>query len=130
MRQRMTSKLMLPLLLLLAQPIIDCQVFTTQYDNARTGANLNETILTPGNVNAKRFGKIFSLRADGDIYAQPLYMANLEIPGKGKHNVLFVATEHDSVYAFDADNRSSEPLWHVSFISPSTGVGTALHLVP
>src|ERR1700730_3212281 len=111
-------------LLALVQPVIESQVFTSQYDNARTGANLNETILTPENVISSGFGKLFSLRVDGDIYAQPLYIATLEIPGRGKHNVLFVATEHDSVYAFDADNRSSEPLWHVNFLNTSAGVTT------
>jgi hypothetical protein len=100
------------------------QVLTSQYDNARTGATLNETTLTPANVNARQFGKIFSLQVDGDIYAQPLYMPNLEIPGKGKHNVLFVATEHNSVYAFDADGPSSQPLWHASFLNSKTGVTT------
>jgi len=61
---------------------------------------------------------------DGDIYAQPLYIPHLEIPSKGTHNVLFVATEHDSVYAFDADGQPREPLWHVNFLNSQTGVST------
>jgi hypothetical protein len=73
------------------------RVITSQYDNARTGANLNETNLTPRNVNVQHFGKIFSLRVDGDVYAQPLFLGGVEIPGKGRHDVLFIATEHDSV---------------------------------
>jgi hypothetical protein len=59
---------------------------------------------------------------DGDVYAQPLYVPNLEIPGKGKHNVVFAATEHDSVYAVDASGEPTEPLWKVSFINPAAGV--------
>jgi hypothetical protein len=93
------------------------QVTTSQYDNARTGANLNETTLTPQNVNAAGFGKLFTLPVDGDVYAQPLYLAGVEIPGKGKHNVIFIATEHDSVLAFDADGKPSTPLWQVSFLA-------------
>jgi hypothetical protein len=100
------------------------QVLTSQYDNARTGANLKETILTPQNVNSKQFGKIFALPVDGDIYAQPLYVPNLEIPGQGKHNVVFIATEHDSVYAFVAVGGSANPLWHVSFIDEANGIRT------
>ena len=96
---------------------IRAQVTTSQYDNARTGANLIETTLTPRNVNAAEFGKLFSLHVDGDVYAQPLYLPGVEIPGKGKHNVVFVATEHDSVLAFDADGQPSTPLWHVSFVA-------------
>src|SRR5258705_13552888 len=90
------------------------QVTTAQYDNARTGANLRETILTPANVGAEHFGKMFRLAVDGDIYAQPLYVPNVEIPGQGRHNVVFVATEHNSVYAFDAEGRPSTPLWQVN----------------
>ena len=94
------------------------QVWTSQYDNARTGANLHETVLTPANVNDRGFGKIFTLPVDGDLYAQPLYVPHVEIPGKGMHNVVFAATEHDSVYAFDADGQSPDPLWHVRFLGP------------
>jgi hypothetical protein len=90
-------------------------VATAQYDNARSGANLRETILTPQNVNASQFGRVATFLVDGDVYAQPLYVQQLEIPGKGLHNVLFVATEKDSVYAFDADVTSTSPLWHVNF---------------
>ncbi|MGD0228171.1 MAG: pyrrolo-quinoline quinone [Terriglobia bacterium] len=98
------------------------QVPTSQYDNSRTGCNLNETLLTPQNVNPSQFGKLFSLRVDGAIYAQPLYLPALKIPGKGRHNVVFVATEHDSVYAFDADGSSQDPLWKVNFLDAKKGV--------
>jgi hypothetical protein len=91
-------------------------VITSQYDNARTGANLHETTLTPGNVNSQHLGKIFTLKVDGDVYAQPLFLAGVEIPGKGRHDVLFVATEHDSVYAFDAYGQPTSPLWQASFL--------------
>ena len=97
------------------------QVLTSQYNNFRTGCNLNETLLTPQNVNPNQFGKLFSLRVDGAIYAEPLYIPALEIPGKGRHNVVFVATEHDSVYAFDADGTSQEPLWKVNFLDANKG---------
>src|SRR6202161_434255 len=91
------------------------KVITSQYDNARTGANLHETRLTPRNVNVQQLGKIFTLHVDGEVYAQPLFVSGVEIPGKGRHDVLFVATEHDSVYAFDA-NSDGPPLWQVSFL--------------
>src|ERR1700761_3982602 len=92
------------------------QMTTSQYDNARTSANLAETKLTPRNVNPQQFGKLFALKVDGDIYAQPLFLADIQIPGKGRHDVLFVATEHDSVYAFDAYGNPSTPLWQVSLL--------------
>jgi hypothetical protein len=96
--------------------------YTYHSDNARTGANLNETALTPSNVNSTQFGKLATYQLDGTAYAEPLYVANLTIPGQGAHNVVFVATMHDSVYAFDADGLSSTPLWKDSFINPAAGI--------
>jgi hypothetical protein len=92
------------------------QVTTSQYDNARSGATLNEKILTPQNVNAQRFGKLGVFNVDGPVYAQPLFVPSVEIPGKGTHDVLYVATEHDSVVAFDANRPGDPPLWQVSFL--------------
>jgi hypothetical protein len=97
------------------------QVTTSQYDNLRTGATLNEKTLTPENVNANQFGKVGAFRVDGAVYAQPLFVPAVEIPGKGKHNVLFVATEHDSVYAFDANRPNEPPLWQVSLLDKKSG---------
>ena len=90
----------------------------------RTGQNLNETVLTPTNVNSSSFGKLFSRPLDGRRIASPLYVENVSIPGQGTHNVVYVATEHDSVYAYDADGRSTTPLWKDSFINPADGVTT------
>src|SRR5260370_32397909 len=100
----------------------EAQILTAQYDNARTGATLHETTLTPANVNVGRFGKIFSFPVDGDVYAQPLFLPNVEIPGKGVHNVVYIATGHDSVYAFDAVGEPAEPLWHVNFLNAGAGI--------
>ncbi len=97
-------------------------VFTQRYDNSRSGANTQENFLTPSNVTVDRFGKLFSLHVDGQVYAQPLYLQSVSIPNQGGHNVVFVATQHDSVYAFDADGQSTSPLWHVSFVNPTAGV--------
>jgi hypothetical protein len=97
-------------------------VFTHHNDNLRTGQNLNETVLSPANVTAATFGKLFAYAVDGIAHAAPLYVANVNIPGQGHHNVVYVATEHDSVYGFDADGLSSSPLWHVSFINPAAGI--------
>lgn len=110
--------------LALTSAALCAQVVTSQFDNSRTSTNQHETTLTPANVNVSRFGKLFSLRVDGDIYAQPLYVPHLTIPGRGSHNVLFVATEHDSVYAFDADSATNEPLWHVSFLKRGDAIST------
>jgi len=101
---------------------LTAQVTTSQYDNARTGATLNEKILTPQNVNAKQFGKLGAFKVDGPVYAQPLFVPSLEIPGKGTHDVLYVATEHDSVYAFDANRPGDPALWQVSFLDPARNI--------
>jgi hypothetical protein len=92
--------------------------FTYHNDNFRSGSNPNETVLTPANVNVNQFGMLFSYPLDGETLASPLYVPNVTIPGAGAHNVVYVATEHDSVYAFDADGLSGSPLWQVSFLSP------------
>ena len=120
----MALRSILPVLLLALSGSVHSQVLTSQNNNARTSANLHETLLTPANVNPDQFGKLFSLRVDGDVYAQPLYLPDVEIPGKGRHNVLFVTTEHDSAYAFDAAGQPAEPLWHVSFLDSKAGVTT------
>jgi hypothetical protein len=95
--------------------------FTYHNDNARTGQNLQEIALSPQNVNADSFGKLFQFPVDGFVYAQPLYGAGVNVPGKGQHNLVYVATEHDSVYALDAD-AFMPALWHVSFINPAKGI--------
>src|SRR5256714_9384038 len=91
-------------------------VLTYQDNNARTGADLHEKLLTPGNVNAASFGLRFNLQVDGKVDAQPLYVAKLKIAGRGRHNVLYVATEHDTLYAFDAD--AGTVLWQTSLLGP------------
>src|ERR1039457_1150644 len=89
-------------------------VLTQHNDNFRTGANLSENVLTVSNVSTSQFGKLFSRAVDGQIYAQPLYVSGLTISNKLR-NVVYVATEHNSVYAFDADDPStSNALWHVN----------------
>jgi hypothetical protein len=89
------------------------------YDANVSGANLSETILTTNNVSPSTFGRIFSLPVDGNIYAQPLYVPNLTING-GKHNVVFVATMKNIVYAFDADTQGP-PLWELNVSSTIAG---------
>lgn len=94
------------------------RITTSQYNNMREGADPYETVLTPKNVNARVFGKLFTLPVDGDVYAQPLYLSNVRVPGKGVHDLLFVATEHDSVYAFDASSKAASLIWRVSLLPP------------
>ena len=118
-----------PLLELLETRLAPANVDVLSYHNdpLLTGANLQEQILTPANVDATDFGRLFTDKVDGYVYAQPLYKANLLIPGQGTHNVALVATEHDSVYALDADNPAAGPgpdgsLWKTSFISLANGI--------
>jgi Bacterial Ig-like domain (group 3) len=106
------------LLLFVASLSAPAQVNVTTYHNdiARTGQNTQETVLTPANVNSTQFGKLFTVAVQGYVYAQPLYLANVQNIAGGTHNVLFIATEHDQLYAIDADNGSL--LWQQNFINP------------
>jgi len=98
-------------------------VYTYHYNHLRTGANAGETVLTPANVGQTTFGKLWSLPVDGYVYGEPLYVSGIKVAGQLR-NVLYVATENDSVYAFDADSGQTTPLWQVSFINPSAGITT------
>ena len=102
-------------------------VLTQHNDNARTGQNTSETILNTSNVNVNQFGKLFAMPSDGQVYAQPLYVPSVTING-GVHNVVIIATENDSVYAYDADS-SGAPLWKASMVDAAHGAGgeTALN---
>ncbi|MGH9377955.1 MAG: pyrrolo-quinoline quinone [Terriglobia bacterium] len=91
-------------------------VLTYHNDNARTGQNLDERILSPHNVSSSIFGKLFVIRVDGKVDAEPLYVRRLEMPHRGFESVLFVATEHDSVYAFNAD--TGKLFWRARLLKP------------
>jgi hypothetical protein len=102
------------------------QVTTFHNDSGRTGQNLNEVVLAPSNVGMNSFGKLYSFPIRGNVYAQPLYMPGVRINGI-VHNVIYVATEHDMVYAFDADSNSPTPLWTANFTSAD---GTSATTIP
>ncbi|MGH7970784.1 MAG: pyrrolo-quinoline quinone, partial [Limisphaerales bacterium] len=89
-------------------------VMTWHNDNARTGQNLKESVLTLQNVNPKTFGKLFVIHVDGKVDAEPLFVQGMQIPQHGMQNVLYVATEHDSLYAFNADTGSL--FWHARLL--------------
>jgi hypothetical protein len=124
-RQRRPAQLLSRPALVELEPRVvpSADVLTYHNDNARTGQNLAETILTPADVNAADFGALFTDAVDGVVYAQPLYKSGVVVPGQGALDLVFVATEHDSVYAFNADSPGPA-VWHDSFISPAAGVTT------
>src|SRR5437879_13407411 len=102
-------------------------VFTQRYDAQRTGQNRQEFILTPSNVTDSTFGKLFACAVDGEVYAQPLYVANFAIAG-GTHTVVWVAPMNDRVYAFDADASPCVQYWRKSLLG--TGVTTVPPAAP
>ena len=108
---RFLSVLLLALFFAGVHLLAQTAVTTWHYDNARTSANTSETVLTPSNVNSASFGKLTTLPVDGFVVGHPLYLAGVNVLGKGVHNVAYVATMHDSVYAFDADSANTSPLW-------------------
>ena len=105
-------------------------VLTYHYDNSRTGQNTNETVIAPGNLSSSTFGLLFNYVVDGQVYAEPLLVPGIAFPGQGTRNALYVATQHDSVYAFDADSNqgtNSGLFWHVSLgtsaVTPNNDFG-------
>jgi len=126
-----------PLRCLLLQLVVQCvfalsaaaqvNVLTYKNDNARTGQNLDEPLLSPANVSMASFGRRFSHGVDGYLYGQPLYVAAVPMADGTIHDIIVVATAHDSIYAFDADDNlgaNAAPLWQASFINPNQGVTT------
>jgi Chitobiase/beta-hexosaminidase C-terminal domain/Legume lectin domain len=118
---------------LLAQTPTPVPVLTWRYDLTHAGQNTTETALSPANVNAGSFGKLFSLLVDSTVYAQPLYVPGLKMSDGQVHNVLFVATENDSIYAFDADSNggaNANPIWQASLLTSAYGAGAGATAVP
>ncbi|WP_353069208.1 chitobiase/beta-hexosaminidase C-terminal domain-containing protein [Tunturibacter empetritectus] len=117
----------------LGQVATSVNVPTWRYDNTEAGANIQETLLTPTNVTGSSFGLLFSRSVDGYVYAQPLYINGLTMTDGLVHNVVFVATEHDSVYAFDADSNAgtnAQPLWQISLLNSAYGAAPGATTVP
>src|SRR5262245_59896298 len=109
---------LLPLLLIARMPAIATDVVTHHNNPQRTGAVLDETTLTPQSIKTQKFGRLFSLLVDGQVYAQPLVVSGLDMPGKGPRNVVFLATMRNMVYAYDGD-RANEPFfWSKSLGGP------------
>jgi len=109
-----------PVLLLLASclPAPATDVLMHHNNPARTGAVLDETVLTPDALKSQGFGRLFSMLVDGQVYAQPLVVTDLEIPGKGRRNVVYIATMRNMVYAYDAEHAEQTPIWSVRLGSP------------
>ena len=123
MIRRTTGLFVLCAFLLPFPALAQTAVVTQHNDAARTGATLTETVLTTSNVNVSEFGKLFERTVDDEIYVQPLYVDGVNIPGVGVRNVVFVATNNDSVYAFDADDpTAASPLWRANFTNPAAGI--------
>ena len=117
----------------LAQSPTPVPVPTWRYDSTHAGQNTNETALTPANVNADSFGKLFSVKVDSTVYPQPLYVPNLKMSDGQTHNVLFIETSNDTIYAFDADSNggaNANPIWKVSLLSADHGAGAGATAVP
>ena len=100
---------------LLSSSFAQVSVLTSRGDNTRSGANTNETLLTPTNVNKNSFGRLYSFPVDYVVMAQPLFVPGVNIPGQGIHNVVYVVTQADSVYAIDADTGAQ--LWYASMLN-------------
>jgi hypothetical protein len=109
----------LSLVFVCSAAVAQTNVLTGQYDNARSGANLSEQTLTTANVNVDQFGKIFSRSVTGYLFAQPLYVSNVNLPTLGLRNVVYVATTQNGIYAFDADDpNGSNPIWQANLGAP------------
>jgi hypothetical protein len=122
-----------PLMGIVAQTPTPVPVLTWRYDLTHAGQNTQETALTPANVNTQSFGKLFSLPVDSTVYAQPLYVPALKMNDGLVHNVLLVATENDSIYAFDADSHSgsnAKPIWQISLLTTAYGAAAGATAVP
>ena len=104
-------------------------VLTWHNNLARDGSNTHEFALTKSNVNSATFGKLFSCAVDGVVYAQPLWVPGVPVNGT-KHNAVLVATAHDSVYAFDADQSPCVTLWHANLIDSAHGATSGETTVP
>jgi len=118
--------ILLGLCVVAGRSLAQTPILTWHYDNLRSGANTTEVTLNPTNVNYKTFGKLSTKPVDGYVAAQPLYVPNVNIAGKGVHNVVFVATLHDSVYAFDAGDTNTAPLWYTSILTYSPAGATTV----
>jgi hypothetical protein len=137
MRSRAAAGLLGGLVALALAPVAWAQtpvaVPTWRYDLTHSGANTRETALTPANVNSTSFGKLFAMPVDSTVYAQPLYVPGLKMSDGLVHNVVFVATENDTVYAFDADantGANANPLWKQSMLTAAHGAGSGATAVP
>ncbi len=104
-------------------------VLTYHNNLARDGVNTEETVLTPNNVKVATFGKKFSCQVDGAVYAQPLWIRGLTV-GSAQHNVVFAATTHDTVYAFDADAQPCSQLWRANLLDSAHGASSGEFPVP